>query len=396
MFCRFCGKEISDDSLFCQYCGNNLGSENSLISTSTSTNALDVVIGKEAERKGVSIYINQLLQFESIVQKLKSDATELENKIQEKQSNLGWKTYPHSMLFTKYDNPLRFHAGNFILEIPSQNGAFGFHYVDSSVRAFVYSCIPTQAYEGTYLWWDISNAAKKDWFSKDIVDVVEKKQLVFFKTHYTVPSNCIWNCMVNPVVFGQEIFGSQRNLFANPQVARNLWLSDYDDFLKNKDTLIDSQTEEISVLTKQLDDIKSKTNEASDILVNLYSVNLIPSKARNIESMYYICDYFDTSNESLSSILFHLDFDEIKAKFETVVKNQQQAIINQAILISQNDELIRQNESCLFALSDLSEQVSNKLSDIESKVTSTANWTKIAANNAEACAWIGAANYLFK
>ena len=33
MFCKFCGKEISENSQFCQYCGNNLNGEKQIFSS---------------------------------------------------------------------------------------------------------------------------------------------------------------------------------------------------------------------------------------------------------------------------------------------------------------------------------------------------------------------------
>lgn len=99
--------------------------------------------------------------------------------------------------------------------------------------------------------------------------------------------------------------------------------------------------------------------------------------------MYYLNDFIQTSNESLSTALLHFDLNEIKQKLDTVIEQQEEIIINQAIIQAQNEQMIKQNTNML-----------NSLASIEGNTHMASQYAEIAANNAEACAWIGVANYI--
>lgn len=396
MFCRFCGKSIGDDSFFCQYCGNKLSEEKVKSDTQIQTKSTkELTKIRNLEREGISIYINQILHLEFILSDLRNKIDEKQQEIESKKECIGWKAYPHKGLYAYSENRIRYRNGNYWFDISQTDAAFGFHYKDGAIRTILYADYPSAPYPQSYMWWDISKKENYDYFSKDLVERVKKRQL-FYTAEYDEPSVCIWRSVANPIIFGQEIFGSERAVFRDAAQARKYWIDDYQDFLKNKDNIIVTQNREIAELEKSILDFENDIERAQNILSKLYSANLIPSQYRGIESVYYICDYFNSSSESLSNILFHLDLDQIKAKFEMVFENQRQIIINQAVLIAQNDDIIRQNEECLRSLDEFSKNTSRQLADIEGAVSSTANWAQIAANNAEACAWIAAADYLFK
>ena len=114
-----------------------------------------------------------------------------------------------------------------------------------------------------------------------------------------------------------------------------------------------------------------------------YSANIIPQQYRNIHAVWFIHDFITTSSETLSSALLHCDLDEIKQKLDTIIEQQKEIIINQSVMMAQNEELISQNQQTL-----------NKLASIETNTAKAGQYAKIAANNAEACAWIGIAKYI--
>lgn len=93
--------------------------------------------------------------------------------------------------------------------------------------------------------------------------------------------------------------------------------------------------------------------------------------------------YIATSNETLSAAFLHCDLDKIKQKLDTIIEQQREIIINQRILIAQNAQMIEQNQQTL-----------NRLASIEQNTERAAQYAEIASNNAEACAWISAANYI--
>lgn len=86
---------------------------------------------------------------------------------------------------------------------------------------------------------------------------------------------------------------------------------------------------------------------------------------------------------SFETALLHYNLEEIKAKLDTIIAQQQEIIINQSIMMAQNREICEQNQKKLA-----------RLASIESNTHNAAQYAEIAARNAEASAWIGAANYI--
>lgn len=146
---------------------------------------------------------------------------------------------------------------------------------------------------------------------------------------------------------------------------------------------------EIAAISKELSDAKR-------ILNDLYEVNMIPTKYRNIGCAYFIYDFFSTSNVPLNNVFLHLDLDKIQSQLDTVIKNQRDIILQQAIIISQNKEIIAQNQELFEELSDMNKTMHDDLGSIRQSSDETSEWARIAALNAEACAWIGFANYIRK
>lgn len=58
--------------------------------------------------------------------------------------------------------------------------------------------------------------------------------------------------------------------------------------------------------------------------------------------------------------------------------------------------MIAQNQRLFEELSDMNRTVSSTLSSIQESSNETSEWARIAALNAEACAWFGLANYIKK
>lgn len=122
---------------------------------------------------------------------------------------------------------------------------------------------------------------------------------------------------------------------------------------------------------------------ANQLLANAYSIDIIPSQFRNLYAVYYIYDFISTSNESFSNALMHCDLDAIKSKLDAIIANQETIILNQAVIMAQNEGLMQQNKKHM-----------KHLASIEQNQATAIKYSQIAANNAEACAWIAAANYI--
>ena len=92
----------------------------------------------------------------------------------------------------------------------------------------------------------------------------------------------------------------------------------------------------------------------------------------------------------LNNVFLHLDLDKIQSELDTVINNQRDSVLQEAIIISQNDEIISQNQKVFNELSDMNTTLDNiRESDIE-----TSKWARIAALSADTCAWISLANYI--
>ena len=148
------------------------------------------------------------------------------------------------------------------------------------------------------------------------------------------------------------------------------------------------------IYNKQLEEIGKELEDAKRILTELYNLNIIPGKYRNIGCMYFIHDFFSTSDTPLNNIFFHLDLDKIQSQLDTVISNQQDIILQHAKIISQNEEIISQNRRLFDEVINMSNNIDSKLSSIEEANIETTKWAEIAALNAKACTWIGIANYI--
>lgn len=76
-------------------------------------------------------------------------------------------------------------------------------------------------------------------------------------------------------------------------------------------------------------------------------------------------------------------------------------MLQQAIIISQNEEIIAQNRLLFAELSDMNSTVNRNLGNINANLSSinessieTSQWARIAALNAQTCAWISFSDYI--
>lgn len=120
-----------------------------------------------------------------------------------------------------------------------------------------------------------------------------------------------------------------------------------------------------------------------DLLEKAYSINIVPNQFRNIFAVFYLHDFITTSNESLTTAMLQFKLDEIKEKLTELIIETKKSIVNQALLIAQNDQLAKQNRDAI-----------TYLGAIEQNTANAAMYSKIAANNAEACNWLMTAKYI--
>ncbi len=177
-----------------------------------------------------------------------------------------------------------------------------------------------------------------------------------------------------------------------------LIIEDFEELVRQRE---ENYKRDLPGLKRKEQEIKQELEEAQKLRDELYGVNIIPSKFRNIGCAYFIYDFFSTSNTPLNNVFLHLDLDKIQSQLNTVINNQRETILQQAVIISQNEEMLAQNQRLFAELSEMNRTVNNSLGSINTTLGSiyensaeTSKWARIAAINAETCAWISTARYI--
>ncbi len=357
MFCKFCGNPMDDGALFCSKCGKAQAEAAAV--PAASAPAAPAVTPAE-ERAGMSIYLNDICTLEFVINKLKTKPSKLQTDIQ-------W-----------YQNY------NFCKDYWAADGkAFVYHEIESHLfKKFLFG------FDGNNYWFGFNYYPKIGYVSNDLGLFHPQNR----ENYYHVLTDGYISSLTAPIKQGyffqkrvncDSFWFNNYGRYDRGIELRNRFIECWDDFQSIAPTEFQKQQKACEDLQNQLTQVESGIAKATSLLEKEYALNIIPSKFRNLAAMYYICDYFNSSSEPLTSILLQLNLDEIKSKLDTIIANQQQIIINQAIQISQNEQIIAQNEQTL-----------KKLSSLEKSAVQNVQWTQVAANNAEACALIAAAQYI--
>ncbi len=345
MFCFKCGHEISNDALFCSHCGT-AQNQNRLsdVAKSSENNA-------DYSREALKIYFADLLTLECIIQKLQSSLCALKVDIETKENN----NYLQSYCFSTFPRISAFAPaeGRYLY--------LRFDGIEIKFAAFkrsVYTESLNCAYVGGYFVW------ARDFLCNDIQWFSVEKSRPLFES--------VW-------------LEHRFTLLSENKQWKEACLNFYYDFQKNAPTEYQKNANEISRLKHEYDEIQKEFERAHELLEQAYNVNIVPNQFRNLYAIYYLSDFINSSNESLSTALLNYNLETIKEKLDKIIEQQQEIIINQALTIAQNEKIMKQNENQL-----------RHLASIEQNTDRAAQYAQIASNNAEACAWIGIANYISK
>lgn len=94
----------------------------------------------------------------------------------------------------------------------------------------------------------------------------------------------------------------------------------------------ENQRNRLAMLNQQLAD-------AQKLRAGVYSVNVIPSRYRNIHVAYYLFDYFSTCRESdLDKIIQTMLLDEIIQRMDTIIHQNEEIMLNQRIQLALQEE----------------------------------------------------------
>lgn len=211
---------------------------------------------------------------------------------------------------------------------------------------------------------------KKKWFSE--FPTLVNKDEVYWSLHIIHSTNY---CM--------EAFAQFKSI-----------IEDFETQVQNNELYYQKQ---LPITRGKIKRIEYDLSKAEKILNDLYNVDIIPKKYRNLGCVYFIYDFYASSNTPLDNIFLHVDLDKIQLQLNTVIHNQQKTILQQATMIAQNKEMLSQNQRLFNKLSDMQRDTANmnrKLERIQEGGNETSKWTRLAALNSEVCAWISIANYL--
>lgn len=90
---------------------------------------------------------------------------------------------------------------------------------------------------------------------------------------------------------------------------------------------------------QMLSTAQARLREAQRLRSEVYSVNIIPAKYRNIYAAYYLYDYFSTSRETdLDKIIQTLLLDEIKQRLDRIIVQNEQIVLNQRYQIALQEQ----------------------------------------------------------
>ena len=351
MFCFKCGNQISDDAQFCPKCG--------VQQTVAVDNATSVAQpeSKELAREAIQIYLSNILALECMKLKLNEDYNTTNTKYGYEYWNNGIKCFP----IENGNIWLAFHEGQFCVGA-FRDGKSGGAYTGSFLNR-------EQMLNGNgfteYVWGERIIKHRGEFYWGTIDD----------KSFPTISDSAFWWDIGGDNWLQQKMWQSK---------AKNAFLSIYSDFKETAPKLYQENYEKtVKPLKDKVDGINEEMQKVDELLESAYSVNIIPQQFRNIHAIWFIHDFITTSGESLTTAFLHCDLDEIKQKLDTIIVQQREIIINQAIIAAQNVQIAEQNQQTL-----------NSLAKIEQNTYKSAQYAQIAANNAEACAWIGLANYI--
>lgn len=398
MYCNQCGKQILDNSKFCSFCGTRVaGDSTSSGIISTEKPSIDQGKLERDIRKGTLVYLHDVLSMEFSVNKLQHALQMKKTSISIHDDWFFWKYF-------KFNRPIRglphneFSSPTYGLYLSYSYRLNKYHYMLDEHETLFFTDINGNEVDNQF-WHQFSNPCHN--FYGDVLDqkirarlctppILEKKR--FSGTYIIANSDSTYWRSVEEVVNNID----QLEVFTQAKQA----IEQFEMMVRDREK---RYQEGLPRLKAEIEDISEELSNAKRILSNLYNVNMIPAKYRNIGCAYFIYDFFSTSNVPLNNVFLHLDLDKIQSQLDTVIKNQRDIILQQAIIISQNEEIIAQNQELFRELSDMNASVNANLSSISENLSSisessyeTSEWARIAALNAEACAWIGVANYIKK
>lgn len=149
----------------------------------------------------------------------------------------------------------------------------------------------------------------------------------------------------------------------------------------------DETKKEIDACKKYVSYLKSEYNEIKMLLIEEYSLNIIPNQFRKLSAVYYIYDFMSSSPISFEQVLLHQHLEDgiqrIESKLSAIIAQNSQKIFNDRCIMEQNNQISERQNAML-----------SSLQRTESYASTAATYAGIAANNSKAAAYFSLATYL--
>lgn len=136
--------------------------------------------------------------------------------------------------------------------------------------------------------------------------------------------------------------------------------------------------------------LKSRLRQAQKLRDDVYSVNIIPSRYRNIHVAYYLYDYFNSCRESdLDKIIQTMLLDEIVQKLDRIIVQNEQILLNQRFQMALQEQ---QN----LAIAENHRRELKQLAKLERNQELQMDYQRMIERNQEVTNFFLAADYLRK
>lgn len=200
-------------------------------------------------------------------------------------------------------------------------------------------------------------------------------------------------CIIVATIFGGpgiwDVLDDKRKDKAETQEALDRYHNqiEYNKRLRNQ---IPAKKQQLLSKQDYLCHLQNRMADAKKLRENLYGVNIIPARYRNIYAAYYLYDYFDSCREDdLDKIIQTMLLDEIKQRLDKVIVQNEQILLNQRIHLALQEQ---QNRT----IAENHRQEMKRIASMERNQERQLDYQHMIARNQEVTNFFLAADYLRK
>lgn len=140
-----------------------------------------------------------------------------------------------------------------------------------------------------------------------------------------------------------DVYKYNKNIKEEYKQNMNKYRQELSDFKKNYNWIVRQYQERGAALEQQRQYLVKRRKEAAELSKDLYDINIIPSRFRNIYPIAYLYDYFSTSREDdLDKIIQTMLLEKIIEQLKSVIGKMNEALENQReqiALLSESNEI---------------------------------------------------------